>query len=127
MQNALKLVVANDDEPAELRRSTRRRVLLSAQVQNAFGEHQVKIRDISCSGARLEAFMIPPVGSRVLFTRGSIAVGATVVWCSDKTYGLAFHERIAETELLINIGRPGNIPPTAKKALFPIASDKALH
>jgi hypothetical protein len=106
---ATKLAVVDDEirMPMERRDSVRwRRVLLRATLRAGHSEVPVTLCDISCGGARVISSLVPPVGSEVTFHRGAIYVVAQVVRTEDHHVALCFNERIDETALLINIGRP---------------------
>ena len=120
MGHALRLAASNDEGPVSRRASERSRVLLAASVRNAFGDHPVKIRDVSITGALVEAPLVPPSGSRLLLNKGAISVTGTVVWTGSGKYGLQFHETIDPAELLIPVAA-GKASAAAQplKALFP--------
>jgi hypothetical protein len=106
---ATKLAVADAEfrMPVERRESVRwRRVLLRATLECGRSQIPVTLCDISRGGARVLCAIGVPVGSDVIFRRGSISVAAQVVRAEDHHVALSFKEQIDETALLINIGRP---------------------
>jgi hypothetical protein len=126
MGHALRLAASNDEVPPSRRESERSRVLLAASVKNAFGDHAVKIRDVSSTGALIEAALVPPAGSRLLLSRGTISVMGTVVWTGSGKYGLQFHDSVDPAELLIPVvagKKPG--PSQPLKPLFPVPEPPA--
>jgi hypothetical protein len=110
MADALRTVAANDEQIPAYEWT---HVLLSAVVRNAFGEHPVKIREVSPKGAVIQGAASPPTGSRVLLIRGAIAVMGTVVWAKAGRYCLEFQDIIGHEQLLIAI-------PTADKLAQPL-------
>jgi hypothetical protein len=100
--------------------------LLAASVRNAFGDHPVKIRDVSSTGALVEAALVPPEGSRLLLNKGPVSVTGTVVWTGSGRYGLQFHETIDPAELLIAVAAgKASAASQPLKALFPAPPEPA--
>ena len=62
------------------RKAKRARVLLAVKIKTQFGEIDGRLRDLSRKGALVECGAIPPVGSEVLFSRGTTIVPARVAW-----------------------------------------------
>ena len=95
------------DAPVEgQRRVKRARVLLAIKLGTQFGEFDGRLRDLSRKGALVECATVPPVGSEVLFTRGSTSVPSRVAWTSGNRIGLEFAFMIDESEVLVQLGRP---------------------
>ncbi len=123
---SVRLVAGNEEASPTRRGSPRSRVLLSATIKNAFGEHPVKIRDISSTGAMIQAPVVPPVGSRLLLIRGEILVAATVVWTGSGKYGLHFHGVIDEAAMLVAVASARNAGPAEpRKAIFPLPEEES--
>jgi hypothetical protein len=78
------------------REPKRSRVFLVAQVDSGSGPMQARVRDISRSGALLEADRLPENGARVRLTCGGANLDARVVWAQDGRFGVEF-----ETPLLV--------------------------
>ena len=98
------------DAPNEGKRKARRaRVLLAVKLGTEIGEVDGRLRDLSRKGALVECTIVPPVGSEVLFTRGTTSVPARVAWTSGNRIGLEFAFMIDESEVLVQLGRPA--PP----------------
>ena len=96
--------VENFVKPVESKRSTKRaRVLLAARLQTPFGEVEARLRDLSRKGALLECAKVPPVGSEVVFIRGSTVVPARVAWTGADRVGLEFLYMIDEHEVLVQL------------------------
>jgi hypothetical protein len=85
------------------RQAKRARVLLAGKLQTSFGEIDARLRDISRKGALVECGKVPPVGSDVVFSRGSTVVPARVAWGGAGRVGLEFHYPIDENEVLVQL------------------------
>jgi hypothetical protein len=85
------------------RQAKRARVLLAGRLQTPFGEVDARLRDISSKGALVECDKVPPVGSDVVFSRGSTIVPARVAWTGGGRIGLEFHYPIDENEVLVQL------------------------
>ena len=90
------------------RKAKRARVLLAVKLGTEYGEVDGRLRDLSRKGALVECATIPPVGSEILFTRGSTSVPARVAWTSGNRIGLEFAFMIDENEVLVQLGRPAS-------------------
>ena len=96
------------DAPASGKRKAKRaRVLLAVKLKTDFGEVEGRLRDLSRRGALVECGTIPPVGSEVLFSRGSTIVPARVAWTGGNRVGLEFAYMIDENEVLVQLGPAG--------------------
>lgn len=78
-------VPANDgrDQP-------RTHLFVIAVLSSSAGSSPVRIRNMSPSGALVEAAILPPPGMKVLLKRGSLTASGTVAWQSDRKAGIAF-------------------------------------
>lgn len=85
------------------RNAKRARVLLAARLQTPFGEVDARLRDLSRKGALVECTTQPPVGSEVVFMRGSTVVPARVAWAGGGRVGLEFVYPIDEQEVLVQL------------------------
>jgi hypothetical protein len=93
------------------RQAKRARVLLAGKLQTAYGEADARLRDISRKGALVECAQVPPVGSEVVFSRGSTVVPARVAWSAAGRIGLEFHYPIDENEVLVQLKKaPSGVP-----------------
>ncbi|WP_085217729.1 PilZ domain-containing protein [Allosphingosinicella indica] len=101
------------------RRAKRARVLLSAVLRTGLGDTQVRLRDMSSTGALIESGKPMPVGSEVIFIRGATAVPARVAWAGHGKLGIEFAEPIDEAELLVHIGRRPPPPPPPEPVVLP--------
>ena len=87
------------------RQAKRARVLLAARLETSAGQVEARLRDLSRKGALVECSIAPPVGSEVVFTRGSTCVPARVAWTAGNRVGLEFAYMIDENEVLVQLGR----------------------
>jgi hypothetical protein len=90
----------------EARGYHRSRVLLSGILETAKGDFFARLRDFSRTGARVEAELIPPVGSELVLRRGETRISGRVVWTTQTQFGFEFFDVIDEAELLVHIGGP---------------------
>jgi hypothetical protein len=93
------------------RRAKRNRVLLAARVTCGAMELDVRLRDLSQKGALIEGDIVPPAGSEVTFTRGSLGVPARVAWSAAKRAGLEFAYAIDEGDVLVQLRRTTSDQP----------------
>jgi len=97
--------------PVEGKRSTRRaRVLLAAKLRTPMGEIDARLRDLSRKGALLECCKVPPVGTELVFVRGTSSIPARVAWAGTDRVGLEFDKMIDEQEVLIQMKRSNSVP-----------------
>ncbi|MFN3944169.1 MAG: PilZ domain-containing protein [Allosphingosinicella sp.] len=90
------------------RQAKRARVLLAAKLKTPFGEVDARLRDLSRKGALVECTKVPPVGSEVVFMRGSTVVPARVAWSDGSgRVGLEFLYMIDENEVLVQLKKTG--------------------
>lgn len=91
MTNAL----AQDNEPGPIaRRTPRTHLFVVATLYSNGGSCPVHIRNMSPSGAMIEASVIPDVGERVIVRRGSLQVAGTIKWKAGRKAGLSFEALI---------------------------------
>ena len=110
------------------RQAKRARVLLAGKLQTPFGEVDARLRDISRKGALVECAKVPPVGSEVVFSRGSTVVPARVAWSGGGRIGLEFHYPIDENEVLVQLKKapPAQAPRFRRPGLNEGLSDDDL-
>jgi hypothetical protein len=85
------------------RSAKRARVLLAARLDTPFGELDARLRDLSRKGALVECARSVPVGTDVVFKRGSTLVPARVAWAGSGRLGLEFKFMIDEQEVLVQL------------------------
>ena len=72
------------------RHPRRSRVLLSARLENAGRQQDVRIRDLSIKGALLEAVDPPPVGEEIMLSCGDTSLRGKVAWHDEVLVGVEF-------------------------------------
>ena len=65
-------------------------MLLSARLLTTTSERNVRIRDLSPGGARIEGIDLPTVGTDVLLKRGGFEAFGTIAWIADNQAGVEF-------------------------------------
>lgn len=103
------LALFTDDSPLARRGAQRHRVLMAARLITIAGEHEVRLRDLSGTGALAEGD-VPPAGTDVVLRRGRTEVFATIIWSDGRRGGLAFDAPLAPADLFAHL-RGGAPPP----------------
>lgn len=106
------------DEDGRMRRSAqRRRVMLVAKLVSPSSTFDIRIRDVSATGARIEGRALPVQGSDVVLTRGLFSVFGRLVWANGSAGGIAFEEARDEAQLFsdLNEMQRTNAEPEACK------------
>lgn len=93
------------------RKKPRARVLLNATIKGNGAPLDVRIRDISEHGARLETKTPPAIDTQVIFTRGETDVDARVAWVEGKVFGLEFIDPVNPRDILPQVSTPTPIAP----------------
>ena len=110
-----------DGPVAGKRKAKRARVLLAAKLQTPAGEIDARLRDLSRKGALVECREVPPVGTELVFNRGSTSIPARVAWTGSDRVGLEFAYMIDEHEVLVQLTRTSsdqNQPRFRRPRLF---------
>jgi len=102
------------------RRAKRSLVLLAAKVRGSHGEINVRLRNLSQTGALLEtsAEKIPPCGANAVFERGSTIVASKVAWVNGTRFGVQFNDPIEESEVLVHVGKQAYKPDPKASVTF---------
>ena len=98
-----------------IKRTRRRaRLQLHGVLLGATGETEVRLRDLSCSGARGETAKPPAEGSEVVLASHGIVVPAKIAWVIGRRFGLTFQHPISaeDVALLSGTQRLGGGRPT---------------
>lgn len=74
-------------------------VLVRASIETENGEFRVFLRNLSRSGALIDASEDLPIGSIVTLHCGKTIATARVVWARKPRFGLAFRDLISEAEV----------------------------
>lgn len=93
-------VQSSQTASSETRKGKRARVLFNAMIRDGGREAESRVRDLSSLGALVEIDKPPPLGSNVVFVRGTIAAVARVAWVGGNRAGLEFEHPINAKEML---------------------------
>ena len=116
------------EDGASRRRSIRNRVLMVAKLATSARELDVRIRDVSVSGARIEGADLPREGSDVILKRGAFEGFARVVWSSGNVAGIQFDEALDEAEMMAQLrGLPSVAAPDPDQFRRPGFSHRDSH
>ena len=102
---------------SETRKGKRARVLFKAMIRDRGRETESRVRDLSALGALIEIDNPPPLGSNVLFIRGTIAAVARVAWVGGGRVGLEFEHPVNQKEILAQAPMPA--PKMPARAIDP--------
>jgi hypothetical protein len=76
--------------PSEHRLESRNNIFVMATIYAAGGSTPVRIRNMSRSGALVEAAGLPPAGTSIRLSRGSLEAIGNVMWVDTNKAGLRF-------------------------------------
>lgn len=93
----------NKDRTEE-RAEPRTNLFVAATIATDAMSGPVRLRNISPSGARVEAADLPNVGARVRLRRGTLSVSGVVGWRNDKSMGMRF-DRPTDVQLWLPNGQ----------------------
>lgn len=100
--------VANDPATApDGRRQPRTHLFVSAVLCCGAGSAPVNIRNMSQSGALIEAAVLPEPGSRIILKRGSLQAAGRIAWHSSRRAGLSFEGMIHVSDWLARTASSG--------------------
>ena len=89
---------AEEDRAADARASPRTNLFLAAVLHGPGYSAPVKVRNMSATGALVEAAAVPDRGSAIRLVRGSLAIPGVVVWSTRGRCGLHFSSLICVRE-----------------------------
>jgi hypothetical protein len=92
---------------SEHRVESRSNIFVTATLYAIGGSTPVRIRNLSPSGALVEAAVLPPSGSAMRLSRGSLSVAGQVIWVAGPKAGLHFASGVAVADWLPH-GNRGN-------------------
>lgn len=84
---------------AGLRKLDRKHVLLNATIISLDGSQDVRIRDLSQSGAQIFCDRPPAENCDVIFKRGRLFVAARIAWANKTVAGLQFYRQRDPSDL----------------------------
>jgi hypothetical protein len=88
-----------DTPPAtDHRVETRSNLFVMAALYTGAGSMPVRIRNMSASGALVEAADLPAVGTHVRLSRGSISVTGEIIWADKQKAGMHFDSPTAPND-----------------------------
>lgn len=93
----------NKDHTEE-RAEPRTNLFVAATIATDAMSGPVRLRNISPSGARVEAAELPDVGARVRLRRGTLSVSGVVGWRDGKSMGMRF-DRPTDVQLWLPSGQ----------------------
>lgn len=79
---------------SQTRGPDRNRVLWAATVLTPDGAHQVRVRDLSNTGAHVLAERPLPVGSDAIFRHGHDFVASRIAWSNETEAGIQFYREL---------------------------------
>jgi hypothetical protein len=83
---------------AELRRSPRTNLFLSAIAEVGGRATDVRIRNVSETGALIEGAGLPDAGGRLVLRRGDLQIGAEIAWAAGNKRGVKFDGPVQTAE-----------------------------
>ena len=92
---------------ADQRSKGRSNVFLTAVLDSGAARCPVRIRNLSASGALIEASAFPPVGASVRLLRGELSAVGTLAWADAGHGGISFQSDIDVAAWVRRIGHGG--------------------
>jgi hypothetical protein len=87
--------------PHELRIGSRSNIFVMAALYSAGRSvTPLRVRNISTTGALIEAAVLPPSGTHVRLGRASLSASGTLVWVENAKSGMRFDEPVAVADWL---------------------------
>lgn len=93
-----------ETERTEERAEPRTNLFVAATIATDAMSGPVRLRNISPSGARVEAAELPDVGARVRLRRGTLSISGVVGWRNGKSMGMRF-DRPTDVQLWLPNGQ----------------------
>ncbi len=84
----------------DLRRSSRKRVLMRATLVTSEGAQEVRVKDLNSEGAGVSCHAPLQTGSDVVLKRDDLFIAARVAWTEGSDAGLEFYRSLLLTESL---------------------------
>jgi hypothetical protein len=89
------------------RSAGRSNVFLAAVLHGGAGAAPVRIRNISATGALIEATSLPPAGTAVRLVRGDLCAGGELAWTSARHAGIRFADAVDVEAWVKRVGHSG--------------------
>lgn len=116
------------EDGASRRGAIRSRVLMVAKLATSAREVDVRIRDVSATGARVEGADLPRPGSDVILKRGQFEGFGRIVWSVGKAAGIQFDEALDESEMMNQLrGLPASNAPDPDQFRRPGFGHRETH
>ena len=96
----------DESSTTQKRRSRRSQLLMTATLEIAGRALDVKLRNLSSDGARVEGDQLPIEGTDLMFRKGEIAVGGRVIWSKGRQAGIGFANKLDPIQVLNHISTP---------------------
>src|SRR4051812_17651724 len=87
--------------------------MLAATISCGAALYQVRIRNVSETGALIEGADLPPLGAEVLLSRGETEIDAIVAWAVGSRRGVHFSHPVAVDTW--RAGKPAVAPPASQQ------------
>lgn len=94
------IIESTQSGPNGARAERRTNLFVSATLSWGHGFSPVVIRNLSASGALVEAAVLPAPGSSVELSRGRLRARGRVIWCHERRAGLELSSRIIVSDWL---------------------------
>lgn len=94
-------------QEADRRAKGRSNVYLTALLESGGETAPVRIRNLSDSGALIEAEILPSIGARVRITRGALHASGAVVWSGTGRAGVNFDGKVDVEAWIRRVGHAG--------------------
>lgn len=96
----------DESSQAHNRRQRRSNVLMAAVLVHEGRELNVKLRNLSATGALVEGPALPEDGAAIRFRRNDLVVSGKMVWVSGNRAGLHFDVELSPEALLRHVPTP---------------------
>lgn len=93
--------------PQDGRREARTHLFVAAALYSDAGSAPVNIRNISRSGALIEAPLLPLPGSSIVLKRGSLEAAGRIAWQANRRAGVAFEGLIHVADWMARLASSG--------------------
>ena len=87
-------------------------LMLAATVSCGAAIYQIRIRNVSETGALIEGADLPEAGQEILLSRGQTEIDAIVAWASGSRRGVHFSRPVAVDTW--RAGKPATAPPISQ-------------